>query len=272
MTVIRKVSLREIVAKPAEALDVDFLPNKRLKGILIRDIENIPENLRKITRAIIEEAGNLIIMRPSSPSARIVDLLYYVECPEDTEEAIASRIRELNIAEEVLIFDTPDERLALNAFFPTLVLGRRAIILREPVYSGLFNGLREIVTEGGAKTFLYMIGLRTGEEVAHSLMPIVKSKTILESLETLGLIGKALGYGDLEKIQAVKDTIIYSIQDNWEAAVLRRRYQTPQCYWTKGLLEGFLGELTGYKWKAEEEECVAMGNKRCRFTLRKESE
>lgn len=271
MTLVRKVRLSELIpTRHAESLNLNFFPTKKLKGIVVRGVENFTENFGAIARAIHVEGGNIVIMRPSSPSGEKVDILYYVECAEDVEETIASRIRELGIAEEILLIESPDERLALNIFFPYMVMDERAIIMREAVYSGLFNGLRELMKEGGAKTFLYMIGVQTGKEVTNSLKPILEGKSILESLETLALIAKALGYFNSERIHLQEEFLVFDIRDNWEAACLKKRYNTPQCYWSKGVLEGFLSELTGFKWKVEEKECAAMGNERCRFIIKRD--
>jgi len=85
----------------------------------------------------------------------------------------------------------------------------------------------------------------------------------------LVLIGRALGYAELDELKITGEEILLRIKSNWESACLRKRYKTPQCYWTKGLLKGFAEEFTKVKWNVEEETCIAAGEKYCTFILKK---
>jgi len=229
---MKRVSLLDLrKARPAESLRVEFFPDRRLVGILVTDVENRSENLRIITREVEREA-EVIIMRPSSPASKIIDLLYYVECEKGAEERIASRIEKLEAAREVIVIEPPDERLALSPFFPIRTLGERSIIMRESLYNGMFNGLRDQMGEGGAKAFLHLLGLSIGRKIAKSLKPLLRHENLIKCLEILMLIARAQGFFNIGKIEAAEDEIIVDLLDNWEAASLEEKYKKkgPQCF------------------------------------------
>ena len=222
---MRRVSLFDLTeTTPAESLQVELFKDTSLKCILVKSVENIEENLRKVVVEVARKS-KIIIMRPSSPTKKVVDLLYYIEGAEGVEEEIASEIERLGIAEEVVIIDLPNEKLALNIFFPILTLGERSVILRESLYSGLFNGLRERMGEGGAKAFLHLIGLNIGRELAKSLHSLLEKRDLIECLMLMTLVGRAQGFFTATKIEITEESITIDLRDNWEATCLAEKYR-----------------------------------------------
>lgn len=59
------------------------------------------------------------------------------------------------------------------------------------------------------------------------------------------MIEQAMGYALPKGVEVFGDSMAVRLLDNWEAAALKKLYRTPQCYFTKGMLEGFLRSLTG---------------------------
>ena len=72
--------------KPVLSLNLALFPDRRLKCILAIDVENLPDKIRALTRAITSAGGRIIVMRPSNPMADKADILYYIECREGGEE------------------------------------------------------------------------------------------------------------------------------------------------------------------------------------------
>ena len=269
---MKKLNILEVRdVKPAESLRVEFFPDRRLKGILVRDVENTSESLGKVTREI-RVFADTVIMRPSSPTKKVTDVLYYIECKEEgCEEIIASRIEKLGIAKEVIILDLPDERFAFSVFFPILTLGERSVVFRETLCRGLINGLRKEMGENAAKAFLHLIGVSIGRNIAKSLENVFRDRSLEECLKIITLIARAQGFFIPEKIEVKPDAIIIDIRDNWEAVCLDEKYRNkgPQCFWTKGALKGILEELTYTTWDVEEVKCIANGDPVCQFIARK---
>jgi len=268
---MKKLDILEVEdVKPAESLRAEFFPDRRLKGILVRDVENTPENLGKISGEI-QSVSDLVIMRPLSPTKNVTDVLYYIECKEEgCEEVIASRIEKLGISKEVIILDLPDERFALSVFFPILTLGERSIVFRESLCRGLINGLRERMGEAAAKAFLHIMGMNIGRDLAESLKNALGDKSLKECLKILVSIAGAQGFFLPEKIEVKPGSIIIDIRENWEAVCLDEKYRNrgPQCFWTKGALKGIL-QLTHATWDVEEVKCLANRDPACRLIASK---
>ncbi|RLG06192.1 MAG: hypothetical protein DRN68_07360 [Thaumarchaeota archaeon] len=266
---VRYVDLIELgKTDPLRSLRLQYFPDKRLATILVRSVENRIENIRVITRAIAMSGGRIMIMRPSNPAGKIIDILYVVDCPPGKEIDIASRVEELGRAKEVLIIKMPEERLALNVLFPYMVMGRRGMIITESILEGFTNGVREKFGESGAEAFLYLIGLDIGREIFTAIRPLLAEKTVAESLKLLGHIMRSLGMCRLKSISVKDEVIEMEILDGVEASSLKKRYTAPQCHNTRGLLAGFLNELTGERWSVEEVKCEAAGDDCCKFRMK----
>jgi len=266
---VRYVDLMELGrTDPLQSLRIQYFPDKRLATILVRGVENKPENIRAITRAITAGGGRIMIMRPSNPAGEIIDILYIVDCPPGKEEDIVSRVEGLGRAGEVLIVRQPDERLALNVLFPYVIMGERGVIITRSILEGFLNGVREKLGEGGAAAFLYLIGLDIGREIFSAIRTLLAGKTVVESLKLLSHIMRSLGICRLKSINKRDEVIELEILDGIEASCLRKRYTTPQCHNIRGVLAGFLNEHTGKRWRVEEVKCEAAGDDCCKFVMR----
>jgi len=266
---VRYVDLMELGrTDPLQSLRLQYFPDRRLATILVRGVENKPENIRVITRTIAMGGGRIMIMRPSNPAGKIIDILYVVDCPPGKEEDIASRVEGLGRAGEVLIVKQPDEGLALNVLFPYMIMGERGVIITKPILEGFLNGVREKLGEGGAAAFLYLIGLDIGRKIFSAIRILLAGKTVVESLKLLGYIMRSLGICRLKSINAGDEAIELEILDGIEASCLKKPYKTPQCHNIRGVLAGFLNELTGKRWRVEEVKCEAAGDDCCKFIIK----
>ena len=266
---MRYVDLMELGrTDPLQSLRLQYFPDRRLATILVRGVENKPENIRVITRTIVMGGGKVMIMRPSNPAGKIIDILYVVDCPPGKEEDIASRVEGLGRAGEVLIVKQPDEGLALNVLFPYMIMGERGVIITKPILEGFLNGVREKLGEGGAAAFLYLIGLDIGRKIFSAIRILLAGKTVVESLRLLGYIMRSLGICRLKSINARDEAIELEILDGIEASCLKKPYKTPQCHNIRGVLAGFLNELTGKRWRVEEVKCEAAGDDCCKFIIK----
>ena len=266
---VRYVDLMELDRIDAlQSIRLQYFPGKRLATILVRRVENKVENIRAITKTIATSKGGIMVMRPSNPAGETTDILYVVDCLPGEEMDIASRVEELGKAEEVLIIKMPEESLALNVFFPYMIMGGRGVIITESILEGFLNGVRKKLGDGGAKAFLYLIGLDIGKEVFTAIHPLLAEKTIVESLKLLGHIMRSLGICRLKSVDAKDGMIEMEILDGIEASILKKQYTTPQCHNIRGVLAGFLNELTGERWSVEEVKCEVIGDDCCKFVMK----
>lgn len=270
---MRRVKINDFRGtKAVESLRVGYFPGRRVTTLIVEDVENDEENFAKISRVIRRLGGRILIVRPSSPTKNIVDVMFVIELPEEKEEELCSKIEELGLCREVTVIEPTNSYMFFNVFFPYIVSGRRAVIMREPMYRGILLGMRRRFGEGAAKVFLNFIGHEVGQEAAASISPIIKDLNLENAVETFLLVAQAFGYMIVESVEKVNDKIIVKGLYSWEGEIMRDLYDTPQCYFTKGILEGFLTALTGDKWIGKEVECIAKGDDRCTFILERESE
>lgn len=253
---------------PLRSLRLQFFPEGGLATILVRGVENDVRNIRGVTMAIAENGGRVMIMRPSNPAGKTIDILYVIRCPRGLEDVIASKIEELGVAEEVLIVDMPDERLALNVLFPYMVMGGRGVVMTESILRGFFAGIRERLGGEGAHAFLYLIGLDMGGEVYEAIKPLLLERSLENSIKLLGCIMRSLGICRLKSVRVEEGRIEVEILDNIEAAVIGKGYSSPQCHNIRGVFAGFLNKLTNRRWRVEEVECEATGGHRCRLVMK----
>jgi len=248
-----------------------FDPNANFKMILLRDMIYEPDNVRKVLQVIRGCGGRPRLMPPSNPLGRIVDMAFIFECPEGVEEVIARKIEELGICKEVQIIEPLDRRVAINLFFPIICNGRRAVIMPEILYGNLFEEMRMRFKPALTQIFLYQLGVQAGASLAELLKDILEryKDDPINALRVLFHYGRAFGYNVLDRFEILDDKIVLEVLDGWEAKALKKRYTSPQCHLTRGLIEGFLKKVIGGEWDVEEKECVAMGSETCKFIVRK---
>ena len=271
-----KVSVEDLERiKPLICYNMIFDPDANFKTILLRDLIYTPDNVEKILRVVKSCGGKLRLMPPSNPLGQMVDMAVIFECPNGVEEIIGRKIEELGVCREVQIIKSLDRRVAINPFFPIICNGRRAVIMPEILYGSLFEGMRTRFKPALTQIFLYQLGIRAGAELAQLLMGILKDyrDDIVNALRILFHFGRAFGYNILGNMKILDEReIILEVIDGWEAKALKKRYTSPQCHLTRGLIEGFLSKVIGGEWNVEEMECAAMGFERCKFIIRRKAE
>ena len=260
--------------KPLICYNMIFDPDANFKTILLRDLIYSAENVEKILRVIRSCGGKLRLMHPSNPLGQMVDMAFIFECPNGVEEVIGRKIEELGVCGEVQIIKPLDQRVAINLFFPIIYSGKRAIIVPETLYGSLFEGMRTRLKPALTHIFLHQLGIHAGAELAGLLKDILEEHKddLINILRVLFYFGRAFGYNTLGNIETLSEKeIILEVIDGWEAKALKKRYTSPQCHLTRGVIEGFLNKATGEEWDVEEEECVAMGSETCKFIVRKKT-
>ena len=255
--------------KPLICYNMIFDPDANFKTILLRDLIYTSDNVEKILRVVKSCGGKLRLMPPSNPLGQMVDMVVIFECPNGVEEIIGRKIEELGVCREVQIIESLDRRVAISPFFPIICSGRRTIIMPEILYANLFEGMRSRFKPALTQIFLYQLGIQVGASLAELLKDILERyrDDPINALRILFHFGRAFGYNVLDRLEILDDKIVLEVLDGWEAKALKKRYTSPQCHLTRGLIEGFLNKATGRKWDVEEMECIAMGFECCKFVV-----
>jgi len=257
--------------KPYRASYLGYFPGKIIKVLLVRDVKNTHENLGELGRLIIAEDCKILNVVPSSLKDPFIDVCYFLECDSNAAKRAIEAIEKFGFSKSAAIVDSPLDDLALIPFFPLIVADKRAVVMREPMYRGLFRGFRKRLGIGAAKVFLRLVGVDVGREAYEALSEMVRGLDAVNAIKVLLMIGQSLGFCYLEELKLEDDAIIASLAENWEGAAMRNEYDSPQCFFTKGVIEGYLETVTGERWDAEEVECLAMGSKRCTFIIQRRS-
>jgi len=256
--------------KPLICYNMIFDRNANFKTILLRDLIYNPDNVKRVLQVIRSCGGRLRLMPPSNPLGQVVDMAFILECPDGVEEVIARKIEELGVCREVEIIESLDRRVAISPFFPIICSGRRAIIMPEILYANLFEGMRTRFKPALTQIFLYQLGVQAGASLAELLKDLLERyrDDPINALRILFHFGRAFGYNILGRIKILNEReIVLEVLDGWEAKALKKRYSSPQCHLTRGLIEGFLSKVIGGEWNVEEKECVAMGSECCKFVI-----
>jgi len=269
-----RVSVDELRrVKPLICYNMIFDPDANFKTILLRDLIYSTENVERILRVIRSCGGKLRLMPPSNPLGQMVDMAFVFECPNGVEEVIGRKIEELGVCGEVQIIKPLDRRVAINLFFPIICNGRRAVITPDILYGNLFEEMRMRFKPALTQIFLYQLGVQAGASLAELLKDILEryKDDPINALRVLFHYGRAFGYNVMDRFEILDDKIVLEVLDGWEAKALKKRYTSPQCHLTRGLIEGFLKKVIGGEWDVEETECVAMGSETCKFIVRKKT-
>jgi len=267
MPLIYSASFKHV--KPYKTSCLGHFPGKSVKVLLVRDVKNTHENLSELNRLIIAEDCKILNMVPSSLKDPFIDVCYFLECDPDAANRVIKAIKKFGFSKSAAIVDSPLDDLALVPFFPFIVADRRAVVMREPMYKGLFRGFRKRLGIGAAKVFLRLVGVDVGREAYEALSEMVRGLDAVNAIGVLLMIGQSLGFCFLEELKVEDDAIIVGLAENWEGAAMRNEYNSPQCFFTKGVIEGYLEAATGERWDAEEVDCLAMGSERCAFIIQK---
>ncbi len=116
---------------------------------------------------------------------------------------------------------------------------------------------------------LYQIGKKAGEELSDLIKQHTRNKTVIFRFG-IDLINLS-GFGKLKTLDYHIDQgkAIIHIEDSLNSKL---KTQGHTCHYMRGLLAGFMQEITNQKIECIESQCMATGNKTCEFIIQKQEE
>ncbi|MEM2210972.1 MAG: V4R domain-containing protein [Nitrososphaerales archaeon] len=140
-----------------------------------------------------------------------------------------------------------------------------AFIMRVITFTDIKKAIEERYNPSGAAVIFYDMGKGCGKRSVKRFMSKYKDKVKL--LNAIAKHKKYEGWGGVEfKIDLKKQIGEVIVSNSFEA----KQYgasSNPVCYFFKGYLSGVLSEVLERDVNLIEEECIAKGDKVCRFKL-----
>ena len=242
----------------------------RLRGLVIKNMENTPEQGEKIFSILKKYDLNIFSYLASSVVKKKISTYVCVELPERELEydKIAAELRNATGAEEVFWKDYPIPGFAHQPFFPITCFSRRGFFFLGHVLRGSFEGIRKRLGASIAKVLLYHMGRMGGLNRAEEAKRERPDLTLKQLMMRFLLAGYAFGQyiGELTE-WSENGTIVIRTKRNWESEFLDKRYNEPQCHFTRGFLEGFLSGLFNKEFTSRETKCECMGDEYCEFVF-----
>ena len=254
-------------------LDIPLVIDKigsRLKGLVIKNLENMPGQGAKIFSILRKYDFNVLSYLASSVAKEGVTIYVCVELPEKELEydVIAAELRSATGAEEVVWEDYPIPGFSHQPFFPITCFSRRGVFFIDYVLKGLFEGIRKRLGASVAKILFYHMGRMGGLKRADEAKRERPDLTIKQLLTRFLLTGYAFGQYIGELIEwSENGKIVIRTKRNWESKFLDKRYNEPQCHFTRGFFEGFLSGLFNKEFTSRETKCECMGDEYCEFVF-----
>jgi predicted hydrocarbon binding protein len=157
-----------------------------------------------------------------------------------------------------------------------LVFGELPIILaRAEIMANFLIELESLVGQS-ASSVLKRIGKTYGQKF-YSLMKVGYSTMFLDDKEKIYKFfcaeTQAIGWGGIVVEEVGEEIIITSPLGLASSRTFRHNSQkreTPVDAYFLGYFEGFLTEMHGKKFFGDEVECIAKGNKQCKFVFKSE--
>ena len=149
------------------SLDISLVIDKmgsRLRGLVIKNLENVPEQVEKIFSTLKRYDLNVLSYLSSSVVKKKVSIYVCVELPEEglDYDRIAAELRNITGAEEVIWRDYPISGFSHQPFFPLTCFSRRGFFFLNYVLRGSFEGIRKRLGASVAKVLLYHMGRMGG--------------------------------------------------------------------------------------------------------------
>ena len=268
------VKVRALNSKENKSLDIGRVIIDRyhkIYGFMIL-ARNIPGSFYSILETFAKYKLNIIYVSTSKPTfEKYANILLYVDFT-------SSKVEPKNIVDElkgnanVLTIESIEpviESVIVDTVhFPLTIGGKRAIVLRKPVFEALIKGFRKkfgTVSEA----FLYYIGYEIGREALKSHCQILLSRNLEELVRVSEALFKAVGWGKL-KILEYSDNDCFAIaivEDSFECE-LAGKTNKPYSQLIRGALAGWFSEMVGKKCSAEETKCIAKGDPYCEFHIK----
>ncbi len=232
-------------------------------------LRNIPGALAEVARIFSSRGINILHGFHTAPPDRedaIWGFFVDLKGSEEDVDSLVKEVEELNVTLEVKLARPIDNGPIVDQLhFPIMVSGERSIIMNIKTVIETFNRLYERFGSG-AGFILYEMGKAAGENEARS----VSEKYDLDKPTVLKVIlaersAKGWGIPEIEKFdeEAIEASIV--VHELFECTPFQGKNKEAKSQFFRGYLAGALSQLLNRRLTVVESECVAKGDRTCRF-------
>ncbi len=244
-------------------------PNRKFLGLLIKKKDNIVEVCSSFTSIISKyniKIVNIIVTYDKDNTIKLLVFLDITESIVPIERIIFEIEKEFYILEVIksqgILIDTIS--------FPLMANATRIILLRDTAYGQMIKGIREKFGSAG-EALLYYIGFEAGKGFAKIHKEFAEKIGLRNPLRIYEEISQKFfqwaGFGIIEilKLQSNYSEII--IHNSFECEIVKNQLDKPYSSLIRGILAGTFTELFDTEFKCKEENCIAKGDKACKFVI-----
>jgi predicted hydrocarbon binding protein len=256
---------------PKDVIVGIYAPGRRLFEFSLK-IKNMPEAIAEVSGILAKKGVNLLsgfhLADPTGEEARwgfIADLSGL-----DIEvEELLKLIMGLKLVSDVSFTEAKFNGLIVDELhFPLTALGERSVLLRVETWGDMAGGLFEAFGSG-ACVILYEMGVKAGENKARNVV----EKYGVHGLRALQIIlaervAKGWGVPNVVEFDEKKFKATVTVQDLFECLPFKGKDRQPKSHFFRGYITGVFNNLFNKKVAAEEVECIAKGDKICKFTIK----
>jgi len=261
-----------MLQRPLTLARYSVSPGRRMIGLLANI--KIPYEAISSLCAIAARYGiniQQLLMSKIEGNSEATALVFF----DVTEAKIAPEefLEELKGEVEVLeVIGSPVEGFIADTATHPLVAGpTRAIIMREAGYRELLLSIREFFGKG-AEAFLYHVGFRIGLGFGKLHRDAAEKIGLRDPVKVYRHISTAMfqwaGFGRIEVKELDEDGGEIIVHDSFECELVKGIGVTPYSQFVRGLIAGILSELFNRGFHVFERECIAKGDRFCRFVIR----
>lgn len=256
---------------PKDVMVGIYSPSRRLFEFSVK-IKNMPGAIAEVSGLLAKKGVNLLsgfhLADPAGEEARWGFIADLTGLDIEVEELL-KLIMGLKLVSDVSFTEAKFNGLIVDELhFPLTALGERSVLLRVETWGDMSSRLFEAFGSG-AGVILYEMGLKAGENKAKNIF----EKYGVDGLSALQIIlaervAKGWGIPKIEEFNEEKLEAKITVQDLFECLPYRGKDKQPKSHFFRGYITGIFNNLFNKEVATEEVECIAKGDKNCKFMIK----
>jgi len=267
----RREESDQIPAFIGEKVPKDFLCEAHFPGSKLAEfyLKLKSSSLDKVTKTLLEKKIVELYSFQNTDLGKgeiVKGFLADISGSNDGARDLAEKLKNIDGVLEVRFSDNVLDGLIIDElFFPLMVGGERSFTLRVESFGAILKRLYEKFGTGAA-VILYEMGIGMGESKFKSI--VSKHKVNKETAVKIILAERSAKGWCIARMEELNNKgAIVSASELFECSPFRDNQDRPISQLFRGYLAGIFQQLYGRNVSVTESECIAKGDKVCRFII-----